>query len=133
MPPVFVDTACYIALLLQDDDAHSAAHEVLSLIPQSDQVTSKPVLVELLAYLSRRPSSRDAGIDLVASLRQSGVLIIPQTSRLFEAGLQLYRLRRDKTYSLTDCMSMVICKERGIREVVTHDRDFSQEGFTILL
>jgi predicted nucleic acid-binding protein len=34
---------------------------------------------------------------------------------------------------MVDCMSMVLCRERGIREVLTADRDFEQEGFTILL
>jgi len=41
--------------------------------------------------------------------------------------------RLDKSYSFVDCASMVICKERGIEEVLTADHDFEQEGFRILL
>ena len=51
----------------------------------------------------------------------------------FDAGLELYRRRPDKGYSLTDTMSMVICREHDIEQVLTHDRHFAQEGFEILL
>jgi predicted nucleic acid-binding protein len=39
----------------------------------------------------------------------------------------------DKGYSLTDRMSMVVCRQLDIPEVLTHDRHFLQDGFTILL
>ena len=45
----------------------------------------------------------------------------------------LQRRRLDKGYSLTDCMSMVLCHEQGISDVLKHDRHFEQEGFAILL
>ena len=36
-------------------------------------------------------------------------------------------------YSLTDCISMETMRAEGIREILTHDNHFTQEGFTILL
>lgn len=59
--------------------------------------------------------------------------MIRQTPELFDAGLELYHRRPDKGYSLTDCMSMAICTEQKIEQVLTHDRHFAQEGFEILL
>jgi predicted nucleic acid-binding protein len=47
--------------------------------------------------------------------------------------MDLYRARLDKQYSVADCCSMLICRDRGITDVLTHDHDFAQEGFTILL
>jgi predicted nucleic acid-binding protein len=47
-------------------------------------------------------------------------------------GLELYRARPDKAYSLTDCMSMLIMRREGITEILTHDRHFEQEGFRSL-
>ena len=35
-------------------------------------------------------------------------------------------------YSLTDCVSMVVMKQLGITEVLTHDKHFTQENFRIL-
>ncbi len=45
----------------------------------------------------------------------------------------LQRSRLDKGYSLTDCISMNVCRKLGIKEILTHDRHFEQEGFEILL
>ena len=46
--------------------------------------------------------------------------------------LELYANRLDKGYSLTDCVSMVVMKQMGIYEILTHDKHFAQEGLTIL-
>jgi len=51
----------------------------------------------------------------------------------FLKALELYESRLDKGYSLTDCISMNVCRELGIKEILTHDRHFEQEGFKILL
>ena len=59
--------------------------------------------------------------------------LVPQTRELFDAALNLYEQRIDKGYSLTDCMSMIVCREQQITDVLTHDHHFMQEGFTILL
>ncbi|MGH9948244.1 MAG: type II toxin-antitoxin system VapC family toxin [Pyrinomonadaceae bacterium] len=59
--------------------------------------------------------------------------VIEQNKQLFEEGLSFYKSRLDKGYSLTDCISMNICRELGIKDILTHDRHFEQEGFEILL
>ena len=61
------------------------------------------------------------------------VTIVPQTPALFAAALELYRRRPDKTYSMCDCISMVVCGERAITDVLSADRDFEQEGLSLLL
>lgn len=60
-------------------------------------------------------------------------VVIRQTPDLFDRALALYRRRLDKGYSLTDCMSMVVCGDLGITDVLSHDHHFEQEGFEILL
>lgn len=57
---------------------------------------------------------------------------MPQTHENFLAGLDLYKARADKGYSLTDCISMIAMRERNLTEVLTHDHHFTQEGFTSL-
>ena len=56
----------------------------------------------------------------------------PPTRADFIAALALYEARPDKGYSLTDCRSMLAMRGQGISEVLTSDRHFSQEGFTVL-
>jgi predicted nucleic acid-binding protein len=47
--------------------------------------------------------------------------------------LPLYERRPDKQYSLIDCISMNVMRRKGISEILTRDRHFSQEGFVRLL
>jgi predicted nucleic acid-binding protein len=132
---VFADAHFYIALLIVNDPHHVDALALSAMLERDDVWTSEPVLVEVLAYASRGGrQGRALAVDLVDRLSaHARTTIVPQTPELFRAGLDLYRRRLDKSYSLTDCMSMSICEEQGITQVLTHDRHFEQEGYEILM
>lgn len=133
--PIYADTAYYIALLNERDGLRAAVRSRSDEWRVAAKVTSDPVLVEVLAYLGTRGTRlRHAALLLIDELREDPrTLIVRQTPELFDAGLDLYRRRPDKGYSLTDAMSMVICGDHDIQQVLTHDRHFTQEGFEILL
>jgi len=59
-------------------------------------------------------------------------MVLPADRPLVLRALTLYGDRLDKAYSLVDCMSMVIMRERGITHAITNDHHFAQEGFTLL-
>lgn len=61
------------------------------------------------------------------------ITIAPLDMETFDAGVELYRARPDKDWSLTDCISFVVMRERGITEALTGDRHFEQAGFKALL
>ena len=61
------------------------------------------------------------------------VRIVPQNPASFLAGLELYRARPDKGYSMTDYISMQTMQREGITKVLTNDGHFEQEGFRALL
>ena len=132
---IFADTAYYIALLADSDDLHIAAHKIGRSLADRSIVTTDAVLVEVFAHFAGRGRrSRVQAVALVEVLgADPNVTFIHQTPDLFFAGVDLYRRRLDKGYSLTDCMSMVVCRERQISDVLTHDDHFAQEGFAILL
>jgi uncharacterized protein len=71
-------------------------------------------------------------INVHDMIESQTVEIVPQTADSFRAGLDLYRTRLDKGYSLTDCISMQTMRQRGITDVFTNDRHFEQEGFRAL-
>ncbi len=64
-------------------------------------------------------------------LREPTIEVIAYTLTMRELGLK-YGKRLDKSYSLTDCISMIVMQQMGITEVLTHDKHFAQEGFTLL-
>ena len=61
------------------------------------------------------------------------VEVIPQTSLQFSGAFDYYCSMEDKEWSLTDCASFNVMRERGLAEALAHDRHFEQAGFTALL
>jgi len=61
------------------------------------------------------------------------VRIIGPSEELFSRGLELYRQRPDKEWSLTDCISFVVMRDEQLSEALTGDRHFEQAGFKSLL
>jgi uncharacterized protein len=59
--------------------------------------------------------------------------VLPQSHASFQGGLALYERRPDKKYSLADCITMNVMKREGIKEILTNDHHFVQEGFVRLL
>ena len=59
--------------------------------------------------------------------------LVHASSELFAAGLRLHRDRPDKEWSLTDCVSFHLMRERGITRAMAYDIHFEQAGFEALL
>lgn len=135
MRKIFLDTAYLQALVDTRDSLHQSSVAITDELDIFLSVTSEMVLTELLNALSGRGGYlRDAALDIVDKLHQdSSVEIIPQTSQLFAEALLFYRQRRDKSYSLTDCASMLIMRQQNLSDALTFDRHFQQEGFNALL
>ena len=98
-------------------------------------MTTEDVLVEVLTYFGGYgPDVRQTASRVVRTiLDDPGVEVVPHDSDTFLEGLELYESRLDKSYSMVDCMSMQVMWEKDVRDVLTHDQHFQQEGFRILL
>jgi predicted nucleic acid-binding protein len=81
---------------------------------------------------ARRSVRVQAGNNVAELIDDPAVLVVPQSRESFVAGLELYRARPDKGYSLVDCISMQTMRKEGLTEVLTSDRHFEQEGFRAL-
>jgi uncharacterized protein len=135
MERVFADTGYWIALLNPRDDLHHKASAASRDYQSNQIVTSEMVLTEFLnSFSDYGPRLRHAAARAVESLRDtSQIVIVPQTSQLFEKALARYRNMADKNWSLTDCASFSIMEERHLTVALTHDRHFAQAGFQALL
>lgn len=135
MNAVFADTFFWIALVNPRDQWHAAAMRAEQTIGARGLITTDEVLAEFLTFFSRLgPHLRASAARLVrAMLVSPQVTVLPQTRDTFLAGLRLYETRLDKSYSLTDCISMETMRREGLDAVLTHDDHFAQEGFHLLL
>ena len=133
MKTVFADTGYWAALLNPKDQLHAKAGEVSSGLGKVRILTTEMVLDELLAALSKVPL-RPYAIRGVEAIRSNpNVEVVPQTSLQFASAFDSYRSVSDKEWSLTDCASFVLMRERGLNEALAHDHHFEQAGFIALL
>lgn len=129
MSAVFADTFYWIALTAPQDAAHGRASRF-----KGEIVTTEEVLAEYLNFFSAAPQHLRLKVATAAEaiLASPDIRVIPQSHESFSAGLDLYRGRPDKCYSLTDCISMQTMRREGLIEALTDDRHFEQDGFRAL-
>jgi predicted nucleic acid-binding protein len=131
---VFADTFYWAALTSTEDAAHERAMDLSRALAPDKIITTDEVLSEYLAFFAaaRRSVRVQAGNNVAELIDDPAVLVVPQSRESFVAGLELYRARPDKGYSLVDCISMQTMRNEGLTEVLTSDRHFEQEGFRAL-
>ena len=133
MKQVFADTLYWLAIFVPGDAWAGAAHAADC--SGASLVTTEEVLSEFLTAVSAHgDQTRRLACRLVREiLDDPGIEVAAQSHESFLAGLALYERRPDKEYSLADCISMNVMRQKQIQEILTHDRHFSQEGFVRLL
>lgn len=135
MRQIFADTFYWIAFINPSDVWHTRVTHTWGSLQPCTLITTEEVLGELLTFYSKSGNKlRERAVNLVEDVLDSpDVEVIEQTHASFLLGLELYKNRLDKGYSLADCISMQTMRQLGITEVLTHDHHFTQEGFVILL
>lgn len=132
MKRIFADTSFYLAILFADDSLHARAVRWRTATDQP-LITTEFVLVELVDAMSAE-HLRDLAVSAIETLRDDPLVqIVPVSTELFDAGLDLFSQRRDKRWSLTDCISFVVMTRNDVREALTADHHFEQAGFVALL
>lgn len=127
---IFVDTSYLIALEDADDANHLRARRHRGgLAPAPRFTTTSFVVDEVVTFFNVRGQHGKA-VELGAILLSSpSVAVVHVSEVLLARGLGLLRERPDKRYSLTDCISFVVMRERGMSTAFAFDRHFEQEGF----
>jgi len=125
---VFADTFALIAWLNPRDSAHLQVAAYLEGFT-GRLVTTEWVLVELADALSL-PEARLIAVDFLKAVRTDPLFdVVGYDPAVYRAGFGLFAARPDKAWSLTDCISFVVMREKGISEALTADRHFEQAGF----
>jgi uncharacterized protein len=128
----FADSFYFLALFNPRDSAHAEAVRASRNLV-GNLITTDWVLAEVADALCD-PVNRGDCVEMIDDLRHSSrVEVLPATRTSFELGWELFGQRPDKEWSLTDCMSFVVMRDRNVTEALTGDHHFEQAGFRALL
>jgi|SRR4051812_20277026 predicted nucleic acid-binding protein len=132
MNGVFGDASFFVALISRRDSHHDLADR-LGEKYRGRILTTQWVLVEVANFFADSKRRATAIEFIEALLGDPDTEIVRATFPAFQDGWTLYRARADQSWSLTDCISFNLMRERGITEALTSDHHFEQAGFRILL
>jgi len=135
MREVFGDTSYFIALLNSDDDLNDRARREIQALARTRIVTTELVLAEVLNWMAGQGErSRESAVKFTrAALSSPSFRVVPHSTQLFRAALELYAARGDKRWGLVDCLSFIVMERDGLSEALTYDIHFEQAGFVALL
>jgi len=131
---LFLDASYAIALASESDEHHGKAVEISTVIAERSipMITTRAILLEIGNGLARR--YRRAAIKLLDSIEDDETIeVITPSEELYDRALDVYRRHLDKEWGLTDCLSFVVMRDRGILNALTADDHFRQAGLTALL
>ncbi len=129
---IFVDTGYFLALLQPRDGLNARVGRWATAVAEP-LVTHEFVLVEVADALSSPRDRRRIAPFFAGLYAQSSLNIIPASTALLIAGLNLHSQRPDKEWSLTDCISFALMQKRGLTRALAFDHHFEQAEFEALL
>ncbi len=120
MSVVFADAFYFVAWLNRRDQHHQRALQ-FSRDFRARLLTSDWVLMEVTDALAES-ECRGRVRDFILHLRGAASCeIVPASRELQDRALDLYHQHADKKWTLTDCVSFVIMRERGVTDALTGD------------
>jgi len=131
---LFVDTGYFIARFNPRDQYHRAARRLASAADESRHLwTTEAVMLEVCAAFSS-PPHRALAMAIWDQFRlERRCRLVAISGPVLERGVDLFRNRPDKAWSLTDCISFVVMSEQGLTHALTSDQHFVQAGFRAML
>jgi predicted nucleic acid-binding protein len=129
---IFVDTVYLLAVAKPRDEFHARALKWAASV-SAPLLTTDYVLWEMVNCLSKAIDRPKAHALLSDIEELHDWEIVASSDALFRSGLEIHRQHADKEWSLTDCISFIVMRERAVQRALTHDHHFEQAGFEALL
>ena len=132
---IFIDTSGFKAYYDENDDHHRKARLWMNSLSSKDAhslggfVTTDYILDETITLL-RIAHSHQKASEFIDSMLGSKVLTVVYTNEeIFQEALLLFKQRKDKVWSFTDCVSFVVMRSMGISDSFAFDAHFGEAGF----
>ena len=136
MKPVFVDTGAWIAVAVARDEMYHAAATYAAELAHRNLplLTTNYVLSE--AYTRIRYDdghSRALAFDgIIQEMTRKRLLTVRWVNpAIHGAALEIFRKFSDHDFSVVDCASFVVARQKRVHEVFGFDSDFVTMGFTL--
>ncbi|MFP4219190.1 MAG: type II toxin-antitoxin system VapC family toxin [Phormidium sp.] len=130
----FLDISYILALEILNEDAHQKVLQSWLILAQSKPYlfTTTYIFDETVTFFNSR-NLHSKAIEVGERLLKSpDIELIQIDNNLFRLGWQYFKKYKDKSYSLTDCLSFVVMEQQEIAAALTLDRHFIQAGFQVL-
>lgn len=121
MKKYFVDTSFLVALVLTVDQNYARAQKAWRSLDRSSStlITTSYVFDETATYLNSRGQHAKA-IEIGDKVLISPTVdLVHVHEEMFFAGWEYFRKHSDKSYSLTDCISFLVMREKGADTALT--------------
>jgi len=130
---IFIDADAFIALNVGPDFHHKKAVSLLAKLKKTEErlVTSWDVVDEVATKISYFSEKKTAVLFLSLVLKGEILVVFPD-SKLARMARKVFQRQRSKRVSLTDCMNMVIAREKGIKMFFSFDKVYLKNGFELL-
>jgi len=133
MKKLLIDTGAFLAQRNPSDQHHVAAQSAFQELADSATLlfSTEHILDETLTLLARRESYAYAARTGAELLSSRALRWLDATAADWDAALAAMRKFADQSVSFTDCLSFVLMKREGIKDVFAFDRHFRAAGFRV--
>ena len=116
------------------DSNHATAKKNLKTLLQNYRLyLTDFIIFETITYLNCSVGRHDLALRFLEKTKESTLTIIPVDEGVKNEALELFKKYSDKSLSVTDCVSFVIMKEKGVQKYAGFDDHFKQMGYTCVL
>jgi predicted nucleic acid-binding protein len=131
----FVDTSGFYALLVERDEMHNRAAQILQQAERrcAKFITTDYVLDETATLLIARGFGYLVDPFFQSTLHSKACAVEWTTPETFARAATFLAKHIDQGWSFTDCLSFQAMKAHRLREALTKDEHFEKAGFTALL
>ena len=119
---IYVDASFIIALVIEKDQWHQRALELLPKLKSEDKFITEAMIIESLNLIGSCLGGK-VGYSIFKYIADNFTIYKSET--LIEESMHFF-LKYDGTLSLADCTAIHTMKELGITEILSFDDDFDK-------